>query len=73
VGGDWKASGRGSRLSAEDDINRLGVEAGREDGLHLVDQARRKVYVVGGPGLLVVEMGVRLQIRAIPRRAALES
>ena len=45
-------------LAAEDDFDRLGVVARRQDRLDLLEQSRRQVDIVGRAGLLVVKMRV---------------
>src|SRR5690349_8003027 len=62
----------GGGLAAEDDLDGGGVVAGGEDGLHLAEQARGQVDVIGRAGALVVKMRVRVEVRAVAGRAALE-
>ena len=66
---DWSAGGF---LSAENDLDGRGIVVGRENGFHFLEQRRRQVDVVGFARLLVMEMRVRMEIRAITRRAAFE-
>jgi len=46
-------------LAAEDDLHGVRVETRGQNGLHLVEQSRWQIDVVGAPRLNVVEMGVR--------------
>ena len=61
-----------SGFAAEDDFHGLGIIAGREHGLHLLNQLGWQIDVVGLAGLFVVKMRVWVEIRAVPGRATLK-
>ena len=61
-----------SGLAAEDDFDRLGVVADREDGADLFEELGGQIDVVRLAGLLIVKMGMRAKIRAVAGGATLE-
>ena len=61
-----------SGLAAEDDFDRLGVVADREDGADFFEEFRRQIDIVRLAGLLIVKMGVGAKVRAVAGGAPLE-
>ena len=59
-------------FAAENDFDGLGVVAGRQHRFYFFDHLRRQIDVVSLASVLVVEMGVRPEIRTVAGGAAFE-
>lgn len=64
----WSVGG----FAAEHDLDGLGIEALRKDFVQILQHGGWQIDIMSSSGLLIMEMRVRTQVRAITRRPTLE-